>query len=105
MGPWTPHALNPVKVDLQSARPAGRPFEGAGAWYRPAQDGAPSYGARIVFNKIEEISPTAYGETAVDRLTPPWNRHVVGTHTIDCAHGLTVIDARYRTTSQRTGRR
>lgn len=26
MGPWTPHAGNPVKMDIRSARPAGTPF-------------------------------------------------------------------------------
>lgn len=95
LGPWTPHPLNPVKVDLHSARPAGRPFEVAGRWYRPAQDGSPHYGTRILFNRIDEISPTAYRETVVDRLTPTWDRYVLGTHTINCARGLTAIDARY----------
>lgn len=108
LGAWTAHPLNPVKVDLRSARPAGRPFEVGGTWYRPAQDGAPTYGTRIVFNRLEEISPTAYRETVVDRLSPLWDDQVLGTHTINCAHGLTAIDARYplnaRGAAQRGGR-
>jgi methionyl-tRNA formyltransferase len=104
LGPWTPHPLNPVKVDLHSARPAGRPFEVGGTWYRPAQDGSPSYGTRILFNRIDEISPTAFRETAVGRLTPTWDRHVIGTHTINCARGLTAIDARYPTNARRNRR-
>lgn len=100
LGAWTPHPLNPVKVDLRSARPAGKLFEVGGTWYRPAQDGAPKYGTRIVFNRIDEISPTDFRETVVDRLTPTWDRYVLGTHTINCAHGLTAIDARYRTNAR-----
>jgi hypothetical protein len=105
LGPWTAHALNPVKVDLRSARPAGGLFEVGGSWYRPAQDGAPTYGARIVFNRIDELTPTAYRETVVDRLTPSWDAHAVGVHTINCAHGLTAIDARYRLNARHVGRR
>ncbi len=105
LGSWTAHALNPVKVDLRSARPAGRLFEVDGVWYRPAQDGAPSYGSRIVVNRIEELSPTTYRETVVDRLTPSWDSHVAGVHTINCARGLTAIDARYRLSARHVGRR
>src|SRR6185437_12301603 len=34
LGPWTPHAANPVKTDVRSSRPAGRPFVHDGALYR-----------------------------------------------------------------------
>lgn len=105
LGPWTAHPLNPVKVDLRSARPAGGLFEVDGAWIRPAQDGAPSYGSRIAFNRIDELTPTTYRETVVQCLTPSWDSHVLGVHTINCAHGLTAIDARYALNAHRTGRR
>ena len=44
LGPWTPHAANPVKTDVGSARPAGRPFVSEGVLYRPAQDSSQTYG-------------------------------------------------------------
>ncbi len=37
-GSWEPHRLQPVKADLCSSRPAGRPFVVDGTLYRPAQD-------------------------------------------------------------------
>ena len=30
LGPWTPHAANPVKTDIRSSRSAGRPFVAGG---------------------------------------------------------------------------
>ena len=35
-GPWRPHALNPVKLDARSSRPAGALFRRDGKWIRPA---------------------------------------------------------------------
>ncbi len=32
LGPWVPHARNPVKSDVRSARPAGRVFSRGGVW-------------------------------------------------------------------------
>jgi hypothetical protein len=93
LGPWTPHAYNPVKIDIQGARPAGRLFRHAGAWYRPGQDGAPRYGAATIVHRIEEISPTRFREVLVSRITPTWRPGLLGTHTLNAAGGLTAVDA------------
>jgi len=50
-GPWTPHAANPVKTDVRSARPAGTPFEHEGRLYRPSQDCSRTYGGRILVDR------------------------------------------------------
>lgn len=105
LGPWTPHRHDPVKSDVRSARPAGRPFLHDGAWYRPAQDCSTRYGAAIVINRIERITETEYREVEVSRLDPVWRSGLDGTHTINFAGGLTVIDARVRRRrSSRAGR-
>lgn len=93
LGPWMPHTWNPVKSDVRSARPAGRPFNFGGAWYRPSQDCSGRYGAAIVVNRITRLDETSYAEQAVSRLLPAWRQGLVATHTVNAAGGLTVIDA------------
>jgi hypothetical protein len=93
LGPWVPHVGNPVKSDVRSARPAGRPFKLHGSWYRPAQDCSGRYGAAIVVNRITRLDEKAFAEEEVGRLLPSWRPDLVATHTLNAAGGLTVIDA------------
>src|SRR5579862_2084460 len=37
LGPWQPHAGNPIKIDVRGSRPAGAPFRIGERLYRPAQ--------------------------------------------------------------------
>ena len=94
LGPWQPHALNPVKIDVRSARPAGPLFRHNGQWYRPAQCGAPTYGSATVVNRIVELTPTTFREVETSKLSPTWRPGLNGTHTIAAAGGVTFIDAR-----------
>lgn len=65
-GPWTEHPSSPiVRDDLNTARPAGRPFQWKGAPYRLAQDCEPTYGLQVYAFRITTLSPTAYAEEAV----------------------------------------
>jgi hypothetical protein len=95
-GPWTPHCRNPIVSDVRSARPAGRLFQRNGKWYRPAQDCSRSYGSAVVIQRIDSLTPSAYSETTISRIDPSWQPNLVGTHTINCDGGMTVIDARRR---------
>ena len=72
-GPWAPHALNPLKWDLSSARPAGRVFAVGGRLYRPAQDCSETYGGATVIMEILELTPSRFRETPALRLEP--DRH------------------------------
>jgi hypothetical protein len=94
LGPWEPHAENPVKIDVRSARPAGPLFQVQGRWYRPAQCGTPNYGSSIVVNRIDELTPERFREATVSAIGPDWARDVNGIHTIAAASGLTVVDVR-----------
>jgi hypothetical protein len=96
LGPWAPHRNNPVKVDVRSARPAGRVFHHEGRLYRPAQDGSPRYGTGIVVHELLELTPTSFREEEVTRISATWRPGLTGTHTINAAGGLTAIDARQR---------
>jgi hypothetical protein len=69
-GPWTPHPANPIKRDLGSARPAGRPFTIGAQLFRPAQDCRRTYGGAVEVMAIETLTPTAFAERAALRLEP-----------------------------------
>jgi len=94
-GPWTPHALNPLKRDMASSRPAGTPFTRDGALYRPAQDCSETYGGATVIHRVDLLTPTAFRETVVGRVSPdptgPWPN---GVHTLSAAGDVTIVDGK-----------
>ncbi len=61
-GEYIPHANNPVKTDIRSARPAGTPFIYDSQLYRPSQNCSKTYGGQIVINRVEKISPFEFEE-------------------------------------------
>jgi hypothetical protein len=92
-GPWKPHALNPVKSDIRSARPAGTPFIHNGNLYRPAQDCSVTYGGRITLNRIVKITTHEFEEEECGVIAPYRNGpYPDGVHTISAASNVTVID-------------
>ncbi len=92
-GPFKPHGNNPVKWDVNGARPAGPVFSKDGNWYRPAQDCNESYGSRVVIHQIDELSEYAFKEHPVKILEPvaPYNK---GLHTISHWGNRTLIDGK-----------
>jgi hypothetical protein len=97
-GPWEPHRLQPVKRDIRSSRPAGRPFVMEGSLYRPAQDCVPLYGSRIVINRVVTLTPEDFAEEACAYVEPDESGpYRDGLHTISSAGGLMIVDGhRYR---------
>jgi hypothetical protein len=92
-GPWKPHANNPVKVDIRSARPAGTPFMHNGDLYRPSQDNSKRYGQRIVINRVTCLTPTEFKEEQVCVIEPYLNSpYPDGIHTLSAADQVTIID-------------
>ena len=69
-GPWTPHALWPVKIDIRSARPAGMLFDVGGRLFRPAQDCAATYGAAIAIHEVITLTETDFRESVIAVLRP-----------------------------------
>ncbi|HEU4716922.1 MAG TPA: hypothetical protein VFU15_03785 [Bacteroidia bacterium] len=95
-GPWQPHANNPVKTDILSARPAGTPFVVNGRLYRPSQVCAPQYGVAVKINEVTKLSPIEFSEIAVREHAPPagW-KFSKGLHTVSVAGDRTIlIDAK-----------
>jgi hypothetical protein len=92
LGEWRPHAANPVKSDVRSARPAGRLYEQGGVLYRPAQICTPLYGSGISINQVARLSPYDYLEREVARVLPSHPASLLGLHTVNRAGELAVID-------------
>ena len=95
-GPWRPHRRNPVKSDVRCTRPAGRVFWWNGELYRPSQDCSGRYGAAILINKVLQLTPSDYRETPVSRVEPKWAPNLLGTHTLNSAPGISVVDVLVR---------
>jgi hypothetical protein len=95
-GRWTPHALNPIVVDVTSARPAGQPFVVDGTLYRPGQDCSKTYGGGLAIARIDLLTPAAYRETIVRRhdarALGRWND---GIHTVSFCGDTVVVDGKH----------
>ncbi|MDR3532672.1 MAG: hypothetical protein P4L90_19230 [Rhodopila sp.] len=94
-GPWRQHRLNPVKIDVRSARPAGTPFVRNGMLLRPAQDCSRTYGGAIAINRIDVCTPDAFTEETVEVLRPqPASPASHGLHTLSAWGNRTLIDGK-----------
>src|SRR2546427_610728 len=94
-GPWEPHALNPVKADIRSSRPAGTPFVDGGILYRPAQDCSRMYGGGIVINRVVRLTPTEFMEEPAATIEPfSESPFPDGIHTLSGVGDITLIDSK-----------
>ena len=92
LGPWKPHARNPIVSDVRFARPAGRLFRSNGVLYRPSQDSSLRYGYATIINTVTEISPSAYKETPILKISPDSDDDLIGIHTVNLLDEMTVFD-------------
>ncbi len=94
-GPWLPHAQNPIKCDVSSARGAGRPFNHEGITYRPAQNCSEEYGRSVAINVIKKLTPDEFHEVCLREITPdPKSLYPKGLHHLTGAGEFTFIDGR-----------
>jgi len=101
-GPWKEHPKSPIiEKNLETARPAGRPFVIDGVLYRLGQDCYPTYGNQVRAFQVTEISPTSYAEKMIE--TPivkasgkGWNAsamHHVDAHRLTSGAWIAAVDA------------
>ncbi|WP_439393132.1 glucosamine inositolphosphorylceramide transferase family protein [Bradyrhizobium sp. PMVTL-01] len=92
LGPWRPHASNPVMIDRASARPAGNFVTIDRKLWRPVQDCAEAYGAGLALAEIIELSPTTFKQIVRRSLKPGplWPGRKL--HTLNRCGRLEVID-------------
>lgn len=95
-GPWTPHAGNPVRIDLTSSRPGGAPFLLDGRLQLPVQDCSRTYGGAIRLLRIDELTPDRFTAEAGPPITAPVSagRYRDGLHTLAACGGVTLIDVK-----------
>ncbi len=94
LGPWQPHALNPVVSDCRFARPAGRMFGHGGRLIRPVQDCAGSYGRAINLCAVDALTPDTFSQRVVGRIDPAAAGGAIGCHTVSRLGGLEALDIR-----------
>ncbi len=94
-GPYTAHLLNPVKLDIRSARPGGTPFMHGGSLWRPARDSSLINGGRIAFNRITDLGPDRFAEETVHHLGPlKGSAYGAGLHTLCSVGDVTLLDGK-----------
>lgn len=76
---WKSHAQNPVVINLQGSRNAGKIYKENGKIYRPSQDCKKYYGNRVYINEIIELSPINFVEKRVESIDAP--TFYLGLHT------------------------
>jgi hypothetical protein len=97
-GPWTPLAVNPVRVSREGARPAGRPFVGRdGVLALPVQDSSNGYGGATRLLRFPVLTPErVVVEAGLERLTGDLasDSHTEGLHTLSGCGEFTLIDVK-----------
>lgn len=92
MGPWLPHAQNPVLLDRANARPAGNFVLRDGRLWRPVQDCSLGYGASIALAEVLELSPTRFEQIRHHHLPPSSHWTGRNLHTLNRLGRLELID-------------
>lgn len=92
LGPWQPHALNPVLTGVDRSRMAGAVIKEDGCLYRPSQYGAYRYGFGINLSRIDVLTTSAYRESTVWRILPETGAGWSGCHSFTRSNAFTMID-------------
>jgi hypothetical protein len=92
-GPWTPHALNPIKSDCRSARPGGRLLRLGGRLLRPAQRCERHYGEALAWLEIGTLTPDAFEEVEIASWRADGDG-VSGPHGADIGNRVCAVDFR-----------
>lgn len=90
-----PHAFNPVVIDSNRARNAGRILDIDGKRYRPCQEnshGRYGYGLRLM--EIRRLSLDDYDEVEARAIAPDFEPGITGCHHLDMRNDHIVIDVR-----------
>ncbi|MBL7924965.1 MAG: hypothetical protein JNL88_12260 [Bacteroidia bacterium] len=95
-GPFHPHAQNPVKTDICSARPAGPCFIHESVLYRPAQNSSIRYGGSVVIHSVDLLTEEEFQESPVNEIHPEQftGPYTEGFHTLSPMGAFTLIDGK-----------
>jgi hypothetical protein len=96
-----PHKCNPIIIDNEFSRPAGRIFQDKGRMIRVSQDCSNGgYGKAIKFNEIVNLSENDYHEKNISTILPgdlpiKFHKKLTGAHSYGKCGDFEVIDVRY----------
>ncbi len=92
-GKFIPHRMNPVKIDINSARPGGHFFWYKGELYRPAQSSEHLYGENIHIMKVKQLDETTYVEELFKIISSHESkRYNLGLHTFNVCDSFIIVD-------------
>lgn len=92
-GEYSPHKNNPVKVDIKTARPAGKLFFHNGELYRPAQDSSRIYGGQTKIMHVKQLNKETFEEEEVAIVSSKdCKDYSEGLHTFNVYDGFIVVD-------------
>ncbi len=100
-GTFTECKNNPVKLDADTARCAGKVFKYENDLIRPSQNCGESYGEKLNFNRITKLSKDGYSEELIKTVSHSdvkLNRdnNYVGIHTYNRIDSIEVIDLKIK---------
>lgn len=95
-GPWRPHPLNPVRLDIGSSRPGGTARAIEGKVMLPVQDCRATYGGAIRPLWFDRLTTDSVAMHCGDAITAPaaFAPFVEGLHTLSAVGDLTLIDVK-----------
>ena len=89
------HPQNPIKIDVEGARPGGGLVFRDGKLYRPGQNCSRTYGASIIWFEILRMDEWSYEEKRVHELFPDAKgQYSQGLHTINKRHDGWLVDGK-----------
>lgn len=92
---WKSHLNNPVKIDVEMARPAGTPFIVDDVLYRPVQNCGPGYGSELVITRVDDISEGSFSEVVIKRILPNKDGpYPDGIHHVSMRDGCLLVDGK-----------
>ena len=90
-GPFMPHAMNPLKTDVHSARPGGTPFMVRNHLWRPVQDLGGEH-PRVRINRIVALTPELFAEEESPVLKAMAGAWCGGMRTLSQVGAITLVD-------------
>lgn len=91
-GPWLPHALNPVLIDVAEARQGGWFHQQQGKLWRPVQDCRAGYGRALGLAEVTVLNEESYVQVVHTVLRPDTNWPGRRLHTLNRFGRLECID-------------
>jgi hypothetical protein len=89
---WTPHPLNPIRIDSCGGRNAGLIIDGEKLFRLAQRQGFDQYGQGLLVYEIKMVSESTYVEQLVSEINPTFRTGLRGTHHLSTDGKTTVID-------------